>query len=162
MKVIHPYSDARLEEQKETLKVISTLNNVSDIKVIDFKCINHNDYEEFLKSVGEQDTLIILEQDIVPTIDMLIELQNCPYDWCAYEYSSDNSGSYSITHGFGLTKFSLNAQKRASPKLWKSGTYRDLDARVTGWLSVLGWHPHIHGKVKHNHKEDVVSQQRFI
>ena len=115
-------------------------------------------YPQFVKENWGVDDLILLEHDIVPTIQQLDEIRNCKYDVCNYSYyiptsNGDNHTYGLLSNGLGLAKFSLNFQKQHNVnEVFNTNTFINIDIKVNEYLQKhnIAWHSH--GIVKHNHK----------
>ncbi len=151
--VLHSFSRFRLNEQLETWQALELIRQ--NFNVIDVFLVDDGDYDKALKNVWEKDSLIVVEQDVVPTVEMVEELFGCADPWCIFEYEirymDDKNPPFYPQTGLGLTKFSLNAQHIAGSEKWFGrGPWFNLDGRVTGALVQAGYRPHVHGKVRHN------------
>ena len=82
--ILHPFSDTRPAEQIETLAIIKKLSKRYPIK--SQLCNPTDDYWKFLLKNWNKDDLIIIEQDIVPTVDMIEELEECIEELCCFPY----------------------------------------------------------------------------
>jgi hypothetical protein len=99
-----------------------------------------------------QQTFIICEHDVVPTVDQLKGLARCDADWCSYSY---DDGLYPPGPMFGLVKFSrrLMRQHPMAPEVaLVIGKRRDeeaewwrVDALMVRDLKIRGaeWHEHV-------------------
>lgn len=107
----------------------------------------------------EGQTFAIVEQDVIPTRDQLVELAECPGDWCSFLY---DTALYPDGPYFGLVKFSARAM-RAHPHAAECalviGKRRDteapwwcVDSNMARDLSIrrLRWCLH-DGRVRHAH-----------
>ena len=88
MNLLYAYSDKRLEDQKETRRFIQLLKETHpEIKIYEAKGINDYDYEEMLiKMIELNDDFMIIEQDIVPTLEQFLEIANSPEPICSAKY----------------------------------------------------------------------------
>lgn len=157
MIVLHSYSPFRLSEQVETKEALEVVRQV--FPVVDKECSKKMDYDEFLRLFWGKDTIITVEQDIVPSVEMIYSLAECKELWCTYEYfvryMDDKNPAYAVFYGLGLTKFSKEAQQIASVEKWfGKGEYYNLDCRISDLLVQNKMSPHIHGQVKHNRLVD--------
>jgi len=153
--ILHSYTNTRIEDQKETWKSINNIK--TKYTVISRELFDGNDYDLFIKEFWNKgDTIITVEQDVVPSLNLIKELEVCPEPWCCHQYKikyKDNvMPSYMIMTGLGLTKFSPKAQNIAETSLWfNKGIWINLDSRITGCLTAKNVLPHVHKQVKHNH-----------
>jgi len=156
MIILHSYCPTIRKNDQELPAILVNALKYYGYAVVDLPCPADSPrrYEEYLRAYWNTDDIIIVEQDIKVYGEEIKSLISCKKDWCAYQYKHRSDGAAMVTHGLGLTKISRAAQRVATPGKWLEGTYETLDARVLGWLSVNGWHPHIHGTVQHEHKTD--------
>jgi hypothetical protein len=150
--VLHSFSRFRFNEQLETWQALEEIRN--SFPVVDAFLVDEQDYDKALEGVWGKGDLIVVEQDIVPTVEMIAGLFGCDKPWCIYEYEirymDDKNPPFYPQTGLGLTKFSCEAQQISAPERWGKGPWFNLDGRVTGALIQAGYRPHVHGKVKHN------------
>jgi hypothetical protein len=151
--ILHPYSQVREEEQAETWRALELLR--TKFMVIDRPLSGPSGYDDVLLEYWGKINLVIVEQDVVPRIEQVSELIQCPGIWCCCKYQirylDDKNPPYWILTGFGLTKLDLRIQQVAAPSSWhRKGDWRTLDSRVTGEFIKAGFAQHLHGSVKHN------------
>lgn len=101
-------------------------------------------YERYLLSVWGQD-LIIVEHDIVPTVEMLISLAECPHPLCVQAYKGNKQfvqmkdtgeawepitegDEWCDIAGLGLVRISKGIQEEIGG--WEPGTWNTLDIRM--------------------------------
>lgn len=152
MLVLHPFSRFRINEQLETWRALEEIRE--HFRVVDVFLKEAMDYDDVLLRFYGVDDLIVVEQDIVPSVEQIRSLTLCPESWCCCEYTvrymGDKNPAYNVQTGFGLTKFSLKAQELSPSSVWHGkGEYFNLDCRVTAPLIQAGLSPHVHGEVKH-------------
>jgi hypothetical protein len=159
MLILHVYSEKRLSEQVETWRALRRIRGLFD--VLDCRVQFEGDYDQAVLGAWGKEDLIVLEQDIVPSAEMFAELAACKEPWCCFKYQirylPGQDPAYWVTHGLGLTKFSVEAQKTARSDLWfHAGDWKwnNLDCRITGLLVKAGLAPHVHGVVRHNRVVD--------
>jgi len=159
MIILHTFSRMRLREQQETWKALSKIR--AQNRVIDIHVDGESGYDDALRRVWGKEDLIIVEQDIIPSVSMIRALESCVCDWCAYRYLihylNTHDPAYWVTHGLGLTKFSLALQRKFPLELWYhlgEWQWQNLDCRITGLMVQSGLAPHVHGVVKHNRVVD--------
>jgi hypothetical protein len=112
-------------------------------------------YYYFLKRTwAEGYTVLIIEQDILPTAGAIDEIWGCPQEWCAaryipHEYTTEPAAL------LGCVKFSSALMKRepdvfTSLHLQEPAHYVTLDNRLIQMTLVpRGYRPHVHGTVRH-------------
>lgn len=108
---------------------------------------------------GEED-IIVLEQDIEITPDVISSFENCERLWCTFEFDaiwrphpSAESEPRVIRDALGCARFRAEAQRR-TPMTgpWSQKIpWRILDRHMSVLLRVHGMEPHVHGKVRHHH-----------
>jgi hypothetical protein len=123
--------------------------------------LTDEDYDKFLKDYWGTDDIIVIEQDIVPTVNNIVSLAECKEDWCVCRYIKDLptiklfAPNYEHKHYLGCTKFSKSLQERFPPSVWKvmkeKSSWKNLDVRIRDTLLAAGLDSHVHGEVKHNH-----------
>jgi hypothetical protein len=90
----------------------------------------------------EEETVVIVEHDIVPWPGAVEELYNCMGMWCSCSYLY--AGGYGLYHGLGCTKISGNLM-RALPHLWDGDLeWFSLDQRLLFAARTIGYEPHPH------------------
>jgi hypothetical protein len=159
MIVLHPFSRFRQSEQIETWKALEEIRE--HFRVIDVFVKDKEDYDDALLHLWGVDDLIIVEQDNVPSLELIRELTQCPNPWCSCwywtRYMDDKLAAFKGENGFGFTKLSLEAQRLAPAASWykrDDWAYYNLDSRVTSVLVQKGLAVHVHGEVKHNRAVD--------
>lgn len=153
MIILHSFSRFRINEQLETWQALEPIRK--SFTVADAFLIEAQDYDDALAKFWGKDAVILVEQDIVPSLKQITELVACPAPWCVFEYCvrymDDKNLSYKVQTGLGLTKFSLTVQTLSPSSIWHGkGDYFNLDCRVVNPLIQASLCPHIHGEVKHN------------
>lgn len=148
--ILHSYTKPYTVSQEQTLDFVSDLRKLN-YAVISMKCGNEedgglHDYENIMRALWPLDlTLITLERDNVPTIDMINRMINCPEPYCSQAYRLHRSKMWThrtantvpnnrfpgdtkfyyeeetvdfATHvGLGLTKFSVKRHELDINKL---------------------------------------------
>jgi hypothetical protein len=158
MLVLHPYSSARQEDQLETWEFLNLIRG--RFTVIDAECVGIYGYNTFLSTFWGQEDLIIVEQDIVPTLLDLDEIIACPEPYCVFPYAAHWKPVTTLIEwrrgtvkGLGFVKIEKEAQALAPVKEWEFRTsWRHLDEKIFNAFRRRGWSYHIHERaVKHNH-----------
>jgi hypothetical protein len=159
MIILHPFSIFRQKEQAETLDALRKIQG--SFRVVNVLCSEKADYDDSLLRFWGTDDLIIVEQDIVPSIEQVQTLADCPESWCGFwywmRYAADKCPPYQVLNAFGLAKLSLETQKLAPSESWykrDDWAYYNLDSRVASVLIQKGLVFHVHGEVKHNRAVD--------
>lgn len=101
-KILHVYSDHRKADQIETWRALKSIEPV--YKVDHVRVLKETDYADTIKrNWNKGHTLILIEQDIVPTSKQIKELLSCRARLCSFPYlvKADIPDSYSI---FNFTK----------------------------------------------------------
>jgi hypothetical protein len=111
--VYHP--DKRREDQEATWAALSALEATQEFGIVHFATTGPDGYWKALETCwGVPGNLVVLEQDIVPTIDHIDELQVCARPYCAFDFRLAHGVPWSQVkggHGFGLAKFSATARR---------------------------------------------------
>jgi hypothetical protein len=158
------------------------------VTVVEWPCEDNtpgaSDYERKFRQLWGKDDLIVVEHDVVPTMEGLVRLAECPHDLCARVYrfylaSHDEpdkllgfnmcrvlmpGGSQGYVAdgeteadfvGFGMTRISMRFQV-AHPVLdFPWGGWGNLDSRFCEWTCGMGLKWHVHWPcAKHNHYPD--------
>lgn len=175
--IFHPYSLTRPQEQLETWKVLDCLNRM--YPVYHHLCAKPDDYDKGLASRWNKGyDLIIIEQDIVPTLDMirnLVHFQALIAAQAYYLYTIENEPV--IAHrcytdnmatrwiepeetqahliGLGLAYFSKKSQSLVDlTTLSPNRRWDNLDVRLSQAFYAQGLTFNIHYPVvTHNHRE---------
>lgn len=148
-----PHTKDGLKRQTEKAAVDSGLG----VQFVEM--VKENSYWVTMAALWDQrETVITLEQDIVPVRGQMQELLDCPEPWCAYAYEYPPFGLYA---GMGCTKFSKELMERFPDALIETGKWSDSKhppmhwCRVDGWLKQYltdhGAEQHVHGVVEHLH-----------
>jgi hypothetical protein len=107
------------------------------------------------------DDLVIIEQDIEITADVLPSFQGCKQHWCSYAYTGPRNWAV-LTSCLGCTKFSAALQRAFSfPDMVSVKHWEYLDVQVAAKIQqnaciLSGVRnssslPHVHGRVNHLH-----------
>lgn len=108
-----------------------------------FELSGDDAYRQLLKwlwEVGE--SVIIVEQDILPWPGALDELAGCPCRWGTYSYREH--GGVGIAHMLGCAKLT-GALMAAVPQVWdEPGHWSGLDQRLFFAARAVGIEPHLH------------------
>lgn len=85
--VLHPFvPDHRAGDQVSTWRLLHALPT-DRYEVVHWPCDNFLRYHDLIRRYWESDAdLILIEQDVVPTIDQLAELLACPEPVCTVPY----------------------------------------------------------------------------
>lgn len=117
-------------------------------------------YWQAIKSrwTGEQD-LVIIEQDIAITADVIPTFERCNDNWCVYAFKGPAHIGY-MKHSLGCTKFSARLQ-RAAPanEIASDLTWQFIDVTVARYLDRLNFDSNCHGVLGHYHDYDSECEQ---
>lgn len=134
-------------------------------------------YWNALTAKWGQETLINIEQDMVPLVDTISSLKECPEPWCVYGYKVK---SYQVLEfidqnkelaaqvrddgwcnmGLGCVKFSEELQQLATVQVLRRvmdvcedchGSWFHMDVHFARLLVLMGFRPHVHGDIEHAH-----------
>ncbi|MHB1910216.1 MAG: hypothetical protein ACYCQJ_15265 [Nitrososphaerales archaeon] len=143
MKILHPFAipkdKSRLKSQVPTWLALAKIRK--KYTVIDHECKGLYGYDDFLKSHWQTEDFIVIEQDIVPTLEQIDELASCKQNLvCCFDYDNfglvldENANAYVY---LGCTKYTLEMQKQVDPSEWyRKGTWKNLDSRISGVIRV--------------------------
>ncbi len=103
MILLHPYAThpRYTERQQETwtaLRHLSIRLHRAKVRIVDLPCSEPNSYELAIKRYWGQDTLVVVEHDIVPSMQMLNHLWTCKEPLCmqAYRIPVDTQNSQAL------------------------------------------------------------------
>ncbi len=105
---------------------------------------------------GEQD-LVVIEQDIVISPDVIPTFESCEHDWCSFSYESMHFGSSPPTMvrtagALGCTKFSADLQRRFPlSRMAIRVSWESIDVIIGSHLQFNQVPLGIHGDVIHLH-----------
>jgi len=178
-KILYPYNfNVRNIDQYQTRNFVSSIKKYFNIAY--YPCKLDTDYDKgFNYMLSLNETFLIIEQDIVPTYEQLIEMIECKEPICVANYKLyptstalktpvlahrnnmkfiSPSDTTAELYGLGLVKFS----KSVLPLLkdHESGTWNTLDTRISQLTNSKGYKAHIHSEVPHNHKGGYKNVQR--
>lgn len=107
MNILHVYTDKRVEEQQETKRFVSELSTLG-YRTHSVLATGESHYWKALRSFWLDDDLIVIEQDIVSTEQVIRELIRCHFDACTVPYCVDGHWSigeslYGIDNAVGPT-----------------------------------------------------------
>lgn len=109
MLVLHPYVPGlRPADQAPCWEALSQVHAHGDMMLLDFPCESEYDYAEGLELYWPPaDVMVIVEHDIAPTHDQVLELAKCPELFCSMDYSGPGWPSWAacdIAACIGLAK----------------------------------------------------------
>lgn len=105
------YSDSRAEEQKETWEAFEFIDSKYNVEHV--HAMGVNDYADTIRdNWGLGHDLVIIEQDIVATLEHIKKLISCSSSLCCYPYpvKSDILDTFSV----------FNFTDRSTPDNWKT------------------------------------------
>jgi hypothetical protein len=137
MKVIVPYAPGRLHSV--TRRVIESYELPTEFIRLDFD----DSYRLLLKDLWvDGETVVIIEQDVVPWPGAIEELHHCMGEWCSCAYRL--FGGYGVYHHLGCTKLSSELMRKL-PHLWDIPRHwNSLDTHLRWEADQVGIHPHPH------------------
>ncbi len=160
--LLHVYKPGDREDEQARTKAF-LLENAQAldfvVEVIHEATVDDYDYENIVAQAwtGERD-LIILEQDLVPTMKMIESLATCSHFACAQAYKINYGPHRDFVHrtdrdttsrliregdewahiaGLGLTRFSAQLQREVPAKSWPHSRWNMLDAQISDHLYTL-------------------------
>ena len=107
---------------------------------------------------NSEDDLVIVEQDIVITVDVIPGFGNCDQDWCSFAYQVWCSRPLPpavrlFDRGLGCTRFSAELQRRFPLRhLALKVRWQRIDAVLCEAFDANNLAPHVHGEVGHLHE----------
>ena len=198
--ILYVFSNKRLQQQRETQQFIKSLGArivfILDGEAVDLNnggaCPNgefdyvvyvayattDTDYEHAVKFMWERgEPFIIVEQDIVPTVEIINEMWRCGNTFCAAKYKIfpvstslpdavyahrqvvlEKPGAILRTAWIKKDDNVCDLYGFGCTKITPSGAYpleiaswRDIDSRMSAFTHARGIICHLHSEVKHNH-----------
>lgn len=142
-------------EQLETWQAFEQIRKEFDVK--DLFVNEKGDYDDALRRVWAiNDDLLIVEQDIVPTLELVRDVVACKEPWCTCKYKVSYKDNvlqpYYLNYGFGFMKYSAKLRRELPVDTWfqvGEWDWFNLDSRINGELVAKGLEHHSHGEVKH-------------
>lgn len=112
MLVVVPFVPGRLHPV-----TAAVLRSYTDVNVMWVNVGDDDDaYRRLLKRIwGERQTVVIVEQDVVPWPGAIDELHHCMGEWCSCAYRIH--GGYGVYHHLGCTKLSAALMQKL-PDIW--------------------------------------------
>lgn len=153
--LLHVYDPkCRPADQVQTWEALGTLQVADLVDVVHAATIGPTSYAAALQDHWEvPGDLLVCEQDIVPRVWHLIELLDCPEDFCTWDYMLANGVAWSSKpewFGAGLVKYGPSArayvvERPQVPQM----TWKGMPARLRWRLPPF----HVHRPlVLHNHR----------
>lgn len=182
--LIHCYSPTeRPKDQVETWSFLETVRRERPaIDVVDIACVNEGDYPRaWVDHWDHPGTIVNLEHDLVPTLEALDELIECPQELCTqgykiYPLSTARKGEvfaqrlaandparydrwiaegdlYADFTGLGFVKIDHQARSVLMPPTEDETTWTGWDFTLSNSFYKLGkcWHVHWPA-ITHNHR----------
>lgn len=112
-----------------------------------------DNYPRKTGSLWGQDDLLIVEQDIVLTADVIPSMAACPEPWCVYTYDL-GVNKFPMKYGLGCTKFSLDLQKQVPFERVLTHTERPCDWCGPHPCPVCPCHGHQDTHIRHELMKD--------
>jgi hypothetical protein len=85
MRILHTYSNKRIDEQEETWELLSKLDK-NKWTIVHILVKNYDYYKTVVYYIKHFQPFIVIEQDIVPSIRLLEEMANCSEQLCSAPY----------------------------------------------------------------------------
>jgi hypothetical protein len=86
MLILHTTTDARPQDQLETIAAVAEIARCYPVRSYAIPPKDDSAYWRFLLRNWGKDQIVIIEQDIVPTVDRVYELIDCQDDACTVPY----------------------------------------------------------------------------
>jgi hypothetical protein len=121
-----------------------------DAERVDTSGPQHNYWREICKRWDGTDDLILIEQSIEITPEVMPAFSKCEHDWCTFGY---NGLFGKLEQSLGCTKFSAALQRRfphdviAGPNM----VWHLIDFRIGKFFGMHGLTCYVHGSVEHHH-----------
>ncbi len=116
--VYHP--ERRAEDQKATWAALWAIEQYAAFPVVHWPTTGPDGYWQALEAVwGYAGPVVVLEQDIVPSIWHIDQLLRCGEEYCAWDFRLAHGVLwYTLEggHGFGLAKFSVGRRGNIVPR----------------------------------------------
>jgi hypothetical protein len=170
--VLHAFSPSTpAVRQRATWTTLELLRRHGRHVMIDWPCLRETDYAEGISWCWNRgEVLCVLEHDLVPELEHLVELEACTQPICTQAYELHTSGgeayafrvredgvlrwgregeSWADYFPLGCTRFSVAAQQRLASSWALAGGWHGVDH----WLSeALGQRAHVHWPaIRHVH-----------
>lgn len=113
---------------------------------VDMTGSTYNYWKEVCKRWTGEETLIVLEQDLEFTAEVLPSFESCSKPWCTFAYNVYETEE--TIFSLGCAKFTAEAQRMFTPKRIGHG---NLDVWIYSDFHDLGIEPHVHGHLNHLH-----------
>lgn len=173
---VFPYTDKGLLRPKanETVEVLKLLRS-NGARVVTYQCTEEKSYEEMFRKVWDAPIdYVIIEHDMVPTVDQITDIVLCPFPTCTFDYQLNDWGALACRDvdvepleayghkahvfcklaGLGFTKLGWQQRARISLRDLEESNYewRDLDSRLSRLINKHNGTFHVHdGLVHHNY-----------
>ena len=154
MLVLHPYVPGlRPADQQKSWEALSELPKhwVTDLRA--WPCTGDLDYADGLNRYWDEgEVMVLVEHDIAPTWDEVVELWMCPHPFCAMDYAGPGWPSWAANPDASCIGFA-----KLDGRLRQKTDRRPVVPRVHwhdvgGVLTQVFGRPHIHeGPVAHYH-----------
>ena len=130
-------------------------------EIVDVTGDNYRYWNEIRERWTGKTDLIIIEQDVEISEDVISSMESCDQDWCCYAYPIFRT-KVRLRVGLGCIKISARAQRKVTPeKIAEAfstcaacrgkGCWWHLDGNIAAQLKRGGFFPHVHGDVIHHH-----------
>jgi hypothetical protein len=96
------------------------------------------------------DDLLIVEQDMELIAEVVPSFEDCPEQWCLFEYQG-NPFMGTLSRHLGCTRFRKELQQAVPLSLADNLRWDVLDGTIAGKLNEAGYSPHVHGEINHLH-----------
>lgn len=150
MKIICGYADDGLRPETRA----SILRYAPDTEFLDFT----GDDFAYWKAIKERWTgkegLVVIEQDMVITEEIISSFRSCDKDWCSFGYTAAPHHGR-VTACLGCTKFSAALQRELDLSTVNNGvdiSWPEIDVNLAVALELHKFRPHDHGEVTHLHE----------
>lgn len=146
MRIVVPYVPGMLQLGTEAA-LLGWCTNYVDVSASDTA------YHDLLTRLwAAPDDILIVEQDMAPTDDLISEVEHCDAEWCAAPYWTASGKRFETA--FGFVRFSASLMERCPGVPHLAGAFAELAAPARHWrrvdvrwsqaLRAVGAVPHIH------------------
>jgi hypothetical protein len=153
--ILHPYVlNLRPADQWHCWEALGRIARERIALIVDYPCQGDYDYADALEASWSTDeVMVIVEHDIAPTLEQVLELEDCSELFCSMDYAGPGWPSWAVNPDaacIGLAKLDgalrmATTRRPAVPRVhWHD---------VGGALVQVFGRPHIHpGPVAHYHQ----------
>lgn len=175
--VLHPYAlDGGAQDA--TWEALDAVRRWGAVAVLDAPCDDWGDYARWLVTLwGKGHQLLIVEHDLVVTVETIAGLVGCRQPVCAQAYQVHGASTglehsrvvhqvrgehglepaslgaeFTDAFGLGCTLLRREFQAAVPPQTWAGSTWRELDTVLSAQMRRRGMRCHVHWpEIRHLH-----------